>query len=116
MGIEIQPSRFFQGDTAVLKILVGEDLSNYVATDLTIRVTRPDDTRFAMTTTRTIVSPTVGEISVVIAVASPHRGEAFEACSYAIDRLKESVPIWKKEVGSDGHCWTEIPASAAAVD
>ena len=65
MGIEIQPSRFFQGDTAVLKILVGEDLSNYVATDLTIRVTRPDDTRFAMTTTRTIVSPTVGEISVV---------------------------------------------------
>ena len=58
----------------------------------------------------------VGEISVVIAVASPHRAEAFEACSYAIDRLKESVPIWKKEVGSDGHCWTEVPAAAAAVD
>ena len=58
----------------------------------------------------------VGEISVVIAVASPHRAEAFEACSYAIDRLKESVPIWKKEVGPDGHYWTEVPVAAAVVD
>lgn len=56
----------------------------------------------------------VGEISVLIAVASPHRSEAFEACRYAIDRLKETVPIWKKEVGPDGQFWTEIPGSAAA--
>ena len=56
----------------------------------------------------------VGEISVLIAVASPHRAEAFEACSYALDRLKESVPIWKKEVGPDGQYWTEVPASSAA--
>jgi molybdopterin converting factor subunit 1 len=44
----------------------------------------------------------VGEASVLIAVASPHRKAAFEACAYAIDRLKEYVPIWKKEVYADG--------------
>jgi molybdopterin synthase catalytic subunit len=44
----------------------------------------------------------VGEISVAVAVCCPHRGEAFEACRYAIDRLKELVPIWKKENWADG--------------
>jgi molybdopterin synthase catalytic subunit len=44
----------------------------------------------------------VGEISVAVAVACPHRAEAFEACRYAIDRLKEVVPIWKKENRPDG--------------
>ena len=44
----------------------------------------------------------VGEISVVVAVSCPHRAEAFEACRHAIDRLKELVPIWKKENWSDG--------------
>ena len=56
----------------------------------------------------------IGEISVLVAVASPHRAEGFEACRYAIDRLKETVPIWKKEVGPDGQSWTETPASATA--
>ena len=49
----------------------------------------------------------IGEISVLIAVASPHRREAFEACHYAIDRLKQTVPIWKKEVWTDGETWIE---------
>jgi molybdopterin synthase catalytic subunit len=49
----------------------------------------------------------IGEISVLIAVASPHRREAFEACHYAIDRLKQTVPIWKKEVWTDGETWVE---------
>ena len=40
---------------------------------------------------------TVGEISVLVAVGCPHRGEAFEACRYAIDTLKHNAPIWKKE-------------------
>lgn len=40
----------------------------------------------------------VGEISVAVAVSCPHRAEAFAACQYAIDRLKEFVPIWKKDV------------------
>ena len=47
----------------------------------------------------------IGEASVVVAVASPHRKEAFAACQYAIDRLKQIVPIWKKEVWSDGSQW-----------
>jgi len=49
----------------------------------------------------------IGEISVLIAVSSPHRAEAFAGCLYAIDRLKEIVPIWKKEVFEDGEEWVE---------
>src|SRR5262249_28061044 len=44
----------------------------------------------------------VGEVSVAVAVSCPHRAEAFEACRHAIDRLKELVPIWKKENWADG--------------
>ncbi len=47
----------------------------------------------------------IGEISMVIAVASPHRKEAFQACQQAVDRIKELVPIWKKEVFEDGARW-----------
>ena len=47
----------------------------------------------------------IGEISVIIAAAAPHRGEAFAAGRYAIERLKEIVPIWKKEVWADGSEW-----------
>ncbi len=56
----------------------------------------------------------VGEASIVIAVAAPHRGEAFEACRYAIDRVKETVPVWKKEVARDGFWWVEDPLSGVA--
>src|SRR3954471_11806565 len=44
----------------------------------------------------------VGEVSVAVAVSCPHRGEAFDACRHAIDRLKELVPIWKREHWADG--------------
>jgi molybdopterin synthase catalytic subunit len=44
----------------------------------------------------------VGDVSVAVAVSCPHRAEAFEACRHAIDRLKELVPIWKKENWADG--------------
>ena len=47
----------------------------------------------------------IGEVSLVVAVASPHRKEAFVACQYAVDRIKEIVPIWKKEVFVDGEAW-----------
>ncbi|MBI4301708.1 MAG: molybdenum cofactor biosynthesis protein MoaE [Chloroflexi bacterium] len=47
----------------------------------------------------------VGETSLIIAVAAPHRAEAFAACQYAVDRLKEVVPIWKKEVWEGGEGW-----------
>ncbi len=49
----------------------------------------------------------ISESSVVIVITSPHRKVAFEACHYAIDRLKQTVPIWKKEVFADGEEWVE---------
>ena len=49
----------------------------------------------------------LGEASVVIAVSSARRRSAFKASEYAIDRLKEIVPIWKKEIGPDGKSWVE---------
>jgi len=49
----------------------------------------------------------LGDVSVAVAVASPHRGEAFEACRFAIDTLKKSVPIWKKEYSPEGEGWVE---------
>jgi len=52
----------------------------------------------------------VGETSLVIAVAAPHRQEAFQACQLAVDRLKQIVPIWKKEVYQDGESWVEESA------
>lgn len=47
----------------------------------------------------------VGEVPVVIAVAAAHRAAAFDACRYTIDTLKETVPIWKREVFEDGDVW-----------
>lgn len=47
----------------------------------------------------------IGEIAVIIAVATPHRKASFEACQFAIDTLKETVPIWKKEIFEDGEVW-----------
>ena len=49
----------------------------------------------------------IGEASTVIVVASAHRGAAFEACRFAIDTIKEIVPIWKKEFYTDGEVWIE---------
>jgi molybdopterin synthase catalytic subunit len=49
----------------------------------------------------------IGEVAVAIAVSAPHRPEAFEACRYAIDRLKQTVPIWKKEFTVEGEYWVE---------
>lgn len=47
----------------------------------------------------------VGETSIAIVCCSPHRAEAFEACRLLIDRIKQTVPIWKKERGPDGEQW-----------
>lgn len=47
----------------------------------------------------------VGETSLVVAVASLHRREGFEACLYTVERIKEVVPIWKKEVWAEGELW-----------
>lgn len=54
-----------------------------------------------------------GEVAVVVAVATPHRAQSFEACQHIIDTLKANVPIWKKEVFEDGEEWIEAhPAPA----
>ena len=47
----------------------------------------------------------IGEVPVVIAVSASHRNAAFDACRYAIDTLKQTVPIWKKEIFEDGEEW-----------
>ncbi len=49
----------------------------------------------------------ISEASVVVAVSSSHRKEAFEACRFAIDTLKKTVPIWKKEFFADGAVWVD---------
>jgi molybdopterin synthase catalytic subunit len=50
----------------------------------------------------------IGEASVIIAVSAAHRHQAFDACHFAIDRLKETVPIWKREVFEDGSVWVGL--------
>jgi len=50
----------------------------------------------------------IGDVAVVIAAAAPHRAEAFTACRAMIDRLKDRVPIWKKEVGTAGEEWVGL--------
>lgn len=52
----------------------------------------------------------IGDIAVVIVVNAPHRDAAFEACRYAIDTLKKTVPIWKKEIFEDGEEWVSAHA------
>ncbi len=56
----------------------------------------------------------VGEASVIIAVSSPHRASAMEACAWAIDELKARAPIWKQEWTPEGFWWVEDPANPDA--
>jgi len=58
----------------------------------------------------------IGETSVFIAVSAPHRAAAFDACRFAIDTLKRTVPIWKKEYFADGAVWAdgELPPAPVA--
>ncbi|MCX6023452.1 MAG: molybdenum cofactor biosynthesis protein MoaE [Chloroflexi bacterium] len=60
----------------------------------------------------------VGEVSLVVVIGSPHRKEAFEAAQYCVDRIKEVVPIWKKEVWEGGEVWIEgdLPSVTAAAE
>jgi molybdopterin synthase catalytic subunit/molybdopterin converting factor small subunit len=71
-----------------------------------VRVRWPDVTRIAMI--HRIGRLEIGESSVMIGVSSPHRRQAFEACHFAIDTLKETVPVWKKEYFEDGEVWVGL--------
>ncbi|MCD8489800.1 molybdenum cofactor biosynthesis protein MoaE [Oscillatoria amoena NRMC-F 0135] len=74
-----------------------------------IRTTWPDVNRVAIH--HRVGKLKIGEISVLVAVGCPHRGEAFAACQYAIDTLKHNAPIWKKEHWADGSStWVSIGA------
>ncbi len=55
----------------------------------------------------------ISEVSLVVAVSSRHRKDAFEACQYSIDRIKQTVPIWKKEYFEGGEVWIESPEDVA---
>ncbi|HEY0073667.1 MAG TPA: molybdenum cofactor biosynthesis protein MoaE [Abditibacteriaceae bacterium] len=55
----------------------------------------------------------VGQASIVVAVAAPHRKEAFAACWWAVDEVKARVPIWKKEVSTSGFWWVEDPVNSS---
>ena len=61
----------------------------------------------------------IGEAAVVVCVAASHRGDAFEACKWAIDTIKTDVPIWKREFADDGTYWIEgsdaLPAAGDAL-
>ena len=68
-------------------------------------------TKFALRAVRCVHrtgSLVPGELAVVIAVAAPHRAEAFDACRHLIERLKEDVPIWKREFSDDGEEWVGV--------
>jgi molybdopterin synthase catalytic subunit len=58
----------------------------------------------------------LSESSVVVAVSAPHRGAAFDACEFAIDTLKESVPIWKKEFFDGGSQWARAAQHITDID
>jgi molybdopterin synthase catalytic subunit len=62
----------------------------------------------------------IGDPSVIVVYAAPHRAEAFEACRWVIDTLKETVPIWKRETYESGDVWIEgpdaLPAAPLATD
>ncbi len=51
----------------------------------------------------------IGDVSLIVAVGSPHREAAFRACAQVVDRIKQTVPIWKKEHFVDGEVWVESP-------
>ena len=61
----------------------------------------------------------IGEASLLVAISSAHRAEAFDACHYCVDRVKQVVPVWKKEVWEGGESWIEgtpvTPPAAARV-
>ena len=58
----------------------------------------------------------IGEISLVVAVSSVHRKDSFTACQYIVDRIKQTVPIWKKEFFEGGEVWVDSPEDLALRD
>jgi molybdopterin synthase catalytic subunit len=89
------------GDVTGLRYEAWDEMAERRLEDLAAELTAGWDLRKVAILHRT-GDLSVGEASVVIAVSAPHRPEAFEACRHAIERLKEDVPIWKKEELTSG--------------
>ena len=73
--------------------------------DIIMREVQAQFPEVALTVVHRLGHLVVGDASIAIVAASPHRAEAFAACRLVIDRIKETVPIWKKERGPDGEEW-----------
>ncbi len=89
------------GDVTGLRYEAWDELAERRLAELAAELTERWDLRKVAIFHRT-GDLSIGEASVVIAVSAPHRPEAFEACRHAIERLKEDVPIWKKEALTSG--------------
>ena len=89
------------GDVTGLRYEAWDELAERRLSELATELTTGWDLRKVAILHRT-GDLSIGEASVVIAVSAPHRPEAFEACRHAIERLKEDVPIWKKEALTSG--------------
>lgn len=108
-----------RGETATQEGMRGTDFLNYeayaeMAEAMLARIGAEIQQKWPKVEAVSILHRTgrleIGEPSVVIAVATPHRGDGcFDACRYAIERLKAIVPIWKQENWSDGQVWIEGP-------
>jgi molybdopterin synthase catalytic subunit len=73
--------------------------------DVIVREVRAQFPDVALAVVHRLGQLVVGDASIAIVAASPHRAEAFGACRVVIDRIKQTVPIWKKERGPDGEEW-----------
>ena len=93
-----------QLDYEAFEAMAGPEMSRIFA-DCAARFGDLGERRLRMLCAHRVGSVAVGEPSVVIAVASPHRDAAFEAARFLIDTLKERLPVWKKEIYGDGHHW-----------
>ncbi len=91
-------------DYEAFEAMAGPEM-NRIFSDCVARYCEGPETALRMVCAHRTGTVEVGEPSVVIAVASPHRAAAFDAARFLIDTLKERLPVWKKEIYGDGHHW-----------
>ncbi len=95
-GREVQYLEYASYESMALKVLeqIGDEIYAHFGVDKVLIVHRTGHLE-------------IGETSILIAIAAPHRKAALEGCSYAIERIKQIVPVWKKEVWKDGEEWIQ---------
>jgi molybdopterin synthase catalytic subunit len=113
-GQEAEAARFAGQAVKRLEYEAFDQLAQTVLDEIADEIETRFEVRRLAIVHRTGVVP-LGEPSVVIAVAAPHRGAAFDACRYAIEELKARAPIWKSEQFADGSVWIGSPARTGPV-